>query len=211
MKRHQLASDIELTHDVISGLLFIPDISGFSELAHSTDVLTGRQITYELLSAIINKNTMQLTIGEVEGDAIFFYRHGNPPTLKELMHQYEEMNNAFDNKRKELEDTLGMKLNISLKIIAHYGSMAEYNIGPFKKLYGEVVIEAHRLLKNSIDSNSYLLVTDALLKQKSSKGLSELNENAIQSNKLCEVYGTTSNICFTYFDFEIQTSLPQVA
>ncbi len=204
MKRLQSTSDTASTQEVISGLLFIPDISDFSQLAHSTDVLTGRQITYELLSAIINSNTMQLTIGEVEGDAIFFYRHGKPPSLGELMHQYEEMSKGFENKRTELEETLGMTWNISLKIIAHYGSMAEYNIGPFKKLYGEVVIEAHRLLKNSIDSNSYLLVTDALMEQRQVKKSSEVNRNGIQSNKLCEVFGTTSNICFTYFEFEIQ-------
>ena len=33
--------------DVFDGLLFIPDITGVTKLVHSTDVLTGKQITYE--------------------------------------------------------------------------------------------------------------------------------------------------------------------
>jgi hypothetical protein len=62
-------------------LLFIPDISGFTKLVHFTDVLTGKQITYELLSAVISRNVLELNIAEVEGDAVLFYCHGPAPSL----------------------------------------------------------------------------------------------------------------------------------
>jgi hypothetical protein len=149
--------------DVLDGLLFIPDISGFTELVHSTDVLTGKQITYELLSAVISQNVLQLNIAEVEGDAVLFYRHGPAPSLCELVHQYERMVRAFETKRDELQNSFSQPLDLSLKVIAHYGPMSEYIIGQFKKLYGVVVVEAHRLLKNSIDNDSYLLLTDPLV------------------------------------------------
>ncbi|HZZ76358.1 MAG TPA: DUF2652 domain-containing protein, partial [Puia sp.] len=195
----------------VDGLLFIPDISGFTELVQSTDVLTGRYITSELLTAVVNQNELSLKIAEVEGDAILFYRHGNAPSLRELMQQYEMMIKAFENRRKELEETLSLTLDISLKIISHYGSMAEYKIGHFNKLYGEVVIEAHRLLKNSIGHNSYLLMTDALLAQAGTITENEPLRSGIKSNKLCEVYGTLKNICFTYFDSEKENLLKLVA
>src|SRR5687768_10800523 len=45
-----------------------------------------------------------------------------------------------------------------LKVIIHYGSVSIFQIGQFTKLYGTSIIEAHRLLKNSIGKKHYLLV-----------------------------------------------------
>jgi class 3 adenylate cyclase len=184
---------------VQDGLLFIPDISGFTNLVHSTDVLTGQQITEELLSTIIGHNQLGLSIAEVEGDAILFYRYGAAPGMNELEQQYEKMVVAFETKLKELQLRFERNIELSLKVIVHYGPMVSYNIGPFKKLYGEVVVEAHRLLKNSIVSGSYLLVTDALLGKIEVDD--RLNGFGSRSNKLCEVYGSMRNICFMYLDY----------
>jgi hypothetical protein len=178
------------------GLIFIPDISGFTELVHSTDVLTGQQITAELLSVVIDQNVLQLKIAEIEGDAVLFYRYGDVPCVAELTSQYEKMVEAFEYKREELEKRFSMRLDLSLKIIAHYGSMTSYRLGAFEKLYGGVVVEAHRLLKNSIECGSYLLVTDALMKKAGS-----VIDEGIRSNKLCEVYGSLRNICFSYWEY----------
>src|SRR5688572_13817873 len=108
---------------VLDGLLFIPDISGFTELVHSTDVITGKQITCELLSTVMNQNQLDLNLSEVEGDAVLFYRYGPAPTLEDLIGQYDVMARAFETKRAFLEKSLSRPLNISLKVIAHYGPM----------------------------------------------------------------------------------------
>ncbi len=89
--------------------------------------------------------------------------------------------------------------------------MTEYKIGRFNKLYGEVVVEAHRLLKNSIEGNSYLLLSDALLAFTGSLGEEKLLDYGIRSNKACEVYGSLRNICFTYLDFDEVSAFKQVA
>lgn len=197
--------------DIIDGLLFIPDISGFTRLVHSTDVLTGRQITYELLSAVIGQNELQLNIAEVEGDAVLFYRYGSAPSLCELVRQYEMMAKAFETKRQELQYRFSRSLDLSLKVIAHYGPITEYAIGQFKKLYGKVVVEAHRLLKNSVESDSYLLLTDSLWAMSDPIADDDWLHHGIRSNKLCEVYGSLRNICFTWFDFSEEKALKQVA
>lgn len=202
---------LTLDRDVLDGLVFIADISGFTEFVHSTDILTGKQITYELLSAVMNQNELQLNIAEVEGDALLFYRYGQAPSLHELVQQYEMMVNAFETKRDELQNSYSQSLELSLKVIAHYGSMTEYKIAHFRKLYGAVVVEAHRLLKNSIKTDSYLLLTDSLLSKTGTPGNDELLQYGIRSNKLCEVYGSLRNICFTYFDFSKERVLKQVA
>jgi Protein of unknown function (DUF2652) len=206
---HHKASTLD--KDVLDGLVFIADISGFTEFVHSTDILKGKQITYELLSAVMSQNKLQLNIAEVEGDALLFYRYGQAPTLYELVQQYEMMVNAFETKRDELQSSFSQPLELSLKAIAHYGPMTEYRIDRFRKLYGEVVVEAHRLLKNSIKRDSYLLLTDSLLSKTGNIGNDELMQYGIRSNKLCEVYDSLRNICFTYFDFSEEIAMQQVA
>jgi hypothetical protein len=109
------------------------------------------------------------------------------------------MATAFDEKRQALQTYFAYPLNLSLKIITHYGPISEFTIGNFKKLYGEVVVEAHRLLKNSIRSDSYLLLTDRLIADANNENHEQLI-NGIKSHKLCEIYGDLRNICFTYFE-----------
>jgi hypothetical protein len=211
MTQHTYRKILSTEQDVFDGLLFIPDISGFTELVHSTDVQTGKQITCELLSAIINENILEMEIAEIEGDAVLFYRNGVAPTARQLFEQYEKMTISFEAKCIELRRRFSMPLDLSLKVIAHYGAMSAFKIDSFKKLYGEVVVEAHRLLKNSIDSESYLLLADSLFKMPHSLFDDELVKHGIRSNKLCEVYGGLRNICFTYFDFSERRSWKMAA
>ncbi|MFT3826624.1 MAG: DUF2652 domain-containing protein [Chitinophagaceae bacterium] len=181
------------------GVILIPDIVGYTRFVRNTDVATGRNITYELLSSIIESNLLSLEVAEIEGDAIFFYRHGVPPSPEAILLQYEVMLFAFHNKLEELNERFDQQIDLSLKLVAHYGPIATYNIGGFKKLYGETVIEAHRLLKNSVNSHSYALITDELIAAASVADSSYAQ--AGQGGKLCEVFDGTRNICFTWFDY----------
>jgi len=133
------------------------------------------------------------------------------PYERELVEQYEKMVQAFESKCAALQKSFSLPLNLSLKVIAHYGPMSEYTIGSFKKLYGKVVVEAHRLLKNSIERDCYLLLTDSLVKMTGAIAADELLHYGIRANKLCEIYGSLRNICFTYFDFCDDGVLKQVA
>ncbi|HEU4575893.1 MAG TPA: DUF2652 domain-containing protein, partial [Chitinophagaceae bacterium] len=73
------------------GLLFIPDISGFTRFVHESEIEHSRILIQELLEVIINANQAGLEISEIEGDAILFYRYGNPPSLEEIYRQVEKM------------------------------------------------------------------------------------------------------------------------
>jgi hypothetical protein len=79
--------------------------------------------------------------------------------------------------------------------------MVQFRIGGFEKLYGEVVIEAHRLLKNDVLSMSYVLITDELIDNCASSKEEELLLRGIHSSKLCEFFGGLREVCFTYFDY----------
>jgi hypothetical protein len=53
-------------------------------------------------------------------------------------------------------------INLTLKVITHYGEFTEYHVKSFSKLIGKDVIVAHQLLKNDIDNHEYWLVTTEL-------------------------------------------------
>ena len=63
------------------------------------------------------------------------------------------MLDKFNNKLKQLKNDTGIQIDLTLKMIVHYGRIATYKLNKFTKLYGKTVIEAHRLLKNSVKSN----------------------------------------------------------
>lgn len=54
-------------------------------------------------------------------------------------------------------------INLSLKVITHYGEFTGYSVKNFHKLIGKDVIVAHQLLKNDIEHHEYWLVTKNLL------------------------------------------------
>ncbi|MBS1564922.1 MAG: DUF2652 domain-containing protein, partial [Bacteroidetes bacterium] len=66
------------------GLLFIPDISGFTRFVNQTEIGHSRMIIQELLEVLINANQVGLEISEIEGDAILFYKFGEAPPMDVL-------------------------------------------------------------------------------------------------------------------------------
>src|SRR5262245_50514493 len=86
-----------------NGLLFIPDISGFTKFVNETEIEHSSYIIEELLENIINSNQIGLNISEIEGDAILFYRFGKTPSLEEICGQVEYMFRNFQKQIKNYE------------------------------------------------------------------------------------------------------------
>jgi hypothetical protein len=145
------------------GIILIPDVSGFTNFVSSICIEAGRYIMRELLMSIIQSNTLDLEISEVEGDAVLFYKFCNNPTIEQIITQYELMLKNFREKLELIEELIERKLDVSLKLIAHYVSFTQYTIGNFSKLYGDAVVQSHALLKNTVQSDTYLLFTKELL------------------------------------------------
>jgi Protein of unknown function (DUF2652) len=152
------------------GLLFIPDISGFTRFVNETEIDHSRLIIQELLEILVNANLLGLEISEIEGDAILFYRFGSPPELKDLYEQVEKMflefhRNivAYERRRYCQCKACLSAINLTLKVITHYGEFTDYKVKDFKKLIGRDLIVAHQLLKNDIPRDEYWLVTENLL------------------------------------------------
>src|SRR6266487_1996480 len=151
------------------GLLFIPDISGFTKFVNEIEIDHSRHIIQQLLEVLIDSNEVGLEISEIEGDAILFYKFGEPLELEKLYQQVEKMFTAFhqhlisyDHRKICQCKACVSAINLSLKVITHYGEFASYNVKQFNKLIGKDVIVAHQLLKNDIPHHEYWLVTQDL-------------------------------------------------
>lgn len=152
------------------GLIFIPDISGFTRFINETEISHSRLIIQELLEILINANQIGLEISEIEGDAILFYRFGDSPSLEEIYRQVQKMFCEFhkslvlyDNRRFCQCKACRSVINLTLKVVTHYGEFTGYTIKNFNKLIGRDIIVAHQLLKNDIPQHEYWLVTNYLL------------------------------------------------
>src|SRR5258707_9571342 len=162
------------------GLIFIPDISGFTRFVNETEIEHSRYIIQELLEILINSNQIGLEISEIEGDAILFYKYGNAPDLKEIYKQVERMFCEFHRhliayeRRRICQCTACKSANdLTLKVITHYGEFTGYNVRNFSKLIGKDIILAHQLLKNDIEQHEYWLVTDSLMQDKAPADLTQ--------------------------------------
>ncbi|MHA6278651.1 DUF2652 domain-containing protein [Salinimicrobium sp. CAU 1759] len=203
-------SRIKIQHDsygivVEDANLIIPDISGFTRFVHTTDEVIGNMVIYRLLSAIMKSNILNLTVAEIEGDAILFFKKGKKFTPEEILHQFDLMLKNFNKEVQRLSQEIGAEIDLSLKLIAHYGPTADYKLSGFHKLYGKTVIAAHRLLKNSVKSNVYVLITEELINEDSDIFLKH-HPGFERGSKNCKIHGGIRNISFMYFDYEKKLS-----
>ena len=152
------------------GLLFIPDISGFTRFITDMEIGHSRIIIGELLEILIDSNQLGLEVSEIEGDAILFYKFGDAPSTEAIYGQVEQMFCAFHRHLQSYEyrrfcqcKACVSAIDLSLKVITHYGEFAGYSVKTFQKLIGKDVIVAHQLLKNNIEQHEYWLATQNLV------------------------------------------------
>lgn len=147
-------------------LYFMPDISGFTKFVNNTEVEHGIHIIAELLELLIDSDTLNLQLVEIEGDALFMFT-SKIPNYKQLLEQTTVMLENFHKHTKSYESkricncgSCRTTTNLELKFLAHYGDLAFIKVKNIVKPYGQDVIKIHRLLKNQVPVNEYLLFTN---------------------------------------------------
>jgi len=158
-------------HDTDATIL-IPDISGFTEFMTSSELSHASRAINILIDTIIKAVDDEYEISEIEGDAVLMIKKGPAPSKKEILDTCLKIFNAFHFQRKWMKQHIICPckaclavVNLTLKFVAHYGPVAEIKVGRFIMHSGTEMIVAHRLLKNSIDNNEYLLITEKLMQQ----------------------------------------------
>jgi len=154
------------------GLLFIPDISGFTKFVNDIEIAHSLHIIQELLEILLDANFLGIEVSDVEGDAILFYKFVDSTDISEIYQQVEKMFCAFHEHLKKYKlhrncecAACTTAANLTLKIITHYGEFRVYDVRNFQRLFGKDVIVAHQLLKNDIAGHEYWLVTKDLMRE----------------------------------------------
>ena len=157
-------------------ILIIADISGYTRymtanaktLAHSQVIIT------ELVKAIVRQIELPLEVAKLEGDAVFLYgrkQNGSrpwPEAKRVIGAKLLAFFRMFAEKLTELSQSTTCSCHacthidqLRLKIVVHSGEALLHRVFNFLELAGVDVIIVHRLLKNSVASEQYLLLTEA--------------------------------------------------
>jgi hypothetical protein len=161
-------------------LLIIADIGGYTRymtanaktLAHSQTIIT------ELIQAIVRRIELPMEIAKLEGDAVFLYSRRPKDTSRWTETRAEisrKLLDFFEFFREKL-DELGRSNTctchacahiekLRLKVVVHSGEALFHRVMHFNELAGVDVIIVHRLLKNSVKAEEYLLLTEAAAKE----------------------------------------------
>lgn len=165
-----------MTAEEKSVVLIIADISGYTRfmVENKAELLHAQLAISELIEAIIRQVEIPLEVAKLEGDAVFMYavKEGDEvawaAVRRKIGQKLLAFFEAFTAKIVELMQanvcTCGFCTNLNklrLKLIVHSGKALFYTIGRFQELSGVDVILVHRLLKNSVPGDQYILMTEA--------------------------------------------------
>ena len=149
------------------GALVLADISGYSAFVAKTEVDHSWSILHELLDTVVRSVEGRMDVSQVEGDAILFI---TGMSTAEVVTALEGTFVAFHRRLRDMQAVSTCPCQacanigiLKLKFVVHHGRFSRQRLGGVEQLHGTDVIVAHRLLKNSVPSKEYMLVTDAVL------------------------------------------------
>ena len=161
-----------------NSLLFVPDITGFTEFVNNTEIEHSQHIISELLEKIIDSNELAMEVSEVEGDAVLFYKEVDVPSFEKIYEQAKKMFMAFHSHLRLYESqricqcgACASATKLSLKFIVHSAEIGFTTIKNKKKPFGAEVVLLHRLFKNNVEFGEYILYTDKFINDQIANGL----------------------------------------
>jgi class 3 adenylate cyclase len=157
-------------------VVVLADISGYTQfmVENQMSAIHGQQCITYLIETLIREIDIPLRLQEIEGDALFLYAEdpGSDEAWQIVLTQIPQkllrfFDAFYDGAVLAMEATpckcaiCRNSRELALKIIVHSGTAVFHQIGGFNKVSGPDVILAHRLLKNTVPDNEYLLMSEA--------------------------------------------------
>lgn len=164
------------TVDVQPALLMLVDISGYTKfmVSHEKEVRHSQMIIGELLESLLQQVDVPLRLSSIEGDALFLFaiKSGDPEVWRRrggnLVGRVLGLFRVFAERLMEIGaysvckcDACAKVGDLKLKVIVHSGEALLTHVGEFPTLSGVDVITLHRLAKNSVPEDEYVLMTEA--------------------------------------------------
>ena len=185
--------------------IIIVDISGYTNFIrlHKMSLLHAEKIIGELMESILDEVELPVLAHEILGDAISLYAldDGSPGLADNIYLQLEKYFLAFHKREAYLLRECGYCIcdacnnvgKLKIKAILHSGEAAFTKVRDINKISGEDIIITHRLLKNTIASNEYILVTNSFLDKCQSFDKTHFKKHVEYYDSLEPVYGMVRN------------------
>ena len=157
-------------------VFFIADISGYTKFIFSNDkeISHSQMVIREIITTLLDRVVDPLKLVRIEGDAVFFYAlkddsdHPWEKVSKTLVSDVQALFQIFSDKLSELMihkvcncTACNNIEELKLKVVGHSGAAAFYTLGDHQELTGTSPIVIHRLMKNSVQSTEYLMLTES--------------------------------------------------
>jgi len=157
-------------------IVILADISGYTRfmLENQTSAVHGQLCINSLIEAILKQVDIPLVLQEIEGDAVFLYaRHpgteaGWHAMAREVSSKLDGFFSAFIAANAVSIESTPCSCAIcrngdqlGLKLVVHAGEAVFHEVAGRPQVSGPDVILAHRLLKNTVAVNEYVLLSDA--------------------------------------------------
>lgn len=154
--------------------LLLADIVGYTKFMklHRINLAHSQDITQRLLVSMVDA-VPSLRLVEIEGDAVFLY--GSPDEIEQGSSSDEflalalKMHQAFHARQQWMVarnmcacEACKMVGTLRVKFVGHVGEVATQTIKKRTKLVGIDVIAAHRMLKNTVPVQEYMLMSDSV-------------------------------------------------
>ena len=145
-----------------TGYLVLADISGYTSFVAQTEIEHADMALSFLLETIVEKISGLLTVGQLEGDAVFAYLDENKlPEAQDLLELIDQTYLAFREKALALysQATCPCKAcralpTLDLKFMVHHGEYLIQQVAGAKHLLGTDVNLIHRLAKNHVSAST---------------------------------------------------------
>ena len=156
-------------------LLMFVDISGYTRfmVQHAKELRHSETIVRELMESLIEQVDVPLRVAGIEGDALFLYaiKSGDDDVWRRRgATLVDRLSTLFDTFAQRLVEIGAYSVcnchacravgDLKLKVIAHSGEAIFTKIAGHSSLSGPDVITVHRLAKNSVPQDQYMLMTE---------------------------------------------------
>jgi class 3 adenylate cyclase len=155
-------------------ILLLADISGYTRfmVENQLSAVHGQMVISHLLESLLREVDLPLELQEIEGDAIFLIAtrpDGGEweSVVKDVQIKLLRFFEVFIEAAAGLGEMTACQCaicthadDLKLKIVVHTGRAVFHSLGGRRQVSGTDVILAHRLLKNSVPGNEYLLLSD---------------------------------------------------
>jgi len=154
-------------HDTV---FIVPDISRYTKFiaGNHFSATRSQEIIFSLINAMIEASADTFELSKLEGDAVLLFADAREHSAEKIGQKILAIFDAFFEEKRLIMragycDCASCKQidELDLKIFVHRGKAARFSFRGSVDHFGADVIILHRLMKNGVDGDRYVMVTDA--------------------------------------------------